>query len=127
MPTGREYHFQPVETKYGMKWPRTQILNYPVQGLGADLVAIARVTIFKRLVKQNLLKQALLISTVHDSIDIDVDGDIGLCYNICSLVKSAIEDVPVNFERLFGVPFDLPLNAEINYGLNLSELKEYKD
>lgn len=126
MPTGREYEWKPFLRPDGsVKWPRTQILNYPVQGLGADLVAIARVTIRKRLMKQGLTKSVLLFSTVHDSIDLDVDGDIRLCYNICALVNKAIEDVPTNFYRLFGVPFDLPLKAEVAFGPNLKDLTEY--
>ena len=49
MPTGRVYNYEP-EVKYGkVKWPRTRILNYPVQGLGADLMAIARVSLSNRL------------------------------------------------------------------------------
>ncbi len=46
MPTGRVYAYEP-DIRFGRaEWPRTKILNYPVQGLGADLMAIARVSLF---------------------------------------------------------------------------------
>lgn len=130
MPTGREYEFKPFRKPSGeLKWPRTQILNYPVQGLGADLVAIARVTIRKRLIKEGLYKLVKLQSTVHDSIDIDVptgvDNNLDLCYTICRTCEKAVNDVPTNFERLFKTPFNLPLNVEVKYGKNLGDLSLY--
>ena len=71
MPTGRIYTFQPYEKRGELVWPRTQILNYPVQGLGADWMSIARV-IFKRLLRESPVDGLLLNSTVHDSIMCDV-------------------------------------------------------
>ncbi len=128
MPTGREFHFTPKPDYKGeLKWPITQIKNYPVQGTGADLVAIARVTIRKRLIKEGLYGLVKMQSTVHDSIDIDVpiDNGMDLCYTICRLCEKAVNDVPTNFERLFKTPFNLPLNAEVKYGKNLGELAVY--
>ena len=70
MPTGRIYHFEP-EVKFDrVKYPRTKILNYPVQGLGADLMAIARVSLRNRLKGK---KGIQLVNTVHDSIIVDFD------------------------------------------------------
>lgn len=125
MPTGRVYKFQPfAHPSRGLIWPRTKILNYPVQGLGADLVAIARVTLRKRMLKQGIT-EALLVNTVHDSIDIDTPEH--LTYNICSLVNDSVEAVPDNFHRLFGKPFNLPLVAEVFYGPNLKEMEKYEN
>ena len=63
MPTGRVYKYEP-DIKYGKaKWPRTKILNYPVQGLGADLMAIARVSLANRIKDMQGIK---LVNTVHD-------------------------------------------------------------
>ena len=64
-------------------------------------------------------------STVHDSIDIDVDGDMEVCYNIAKVIKESIESIPDNFYRLFGKTFDLPVSCEIGIGANLGELKPY--
>ena len=124
MPTGREYHFTPMVFKGEHKWPRTKILNYPVQGTGADLVCIGRVTLWKRLKKTKF--PILFQSTVHDSIDLDVlDNDLEMIYNVCKIVKSSIEDIPLNFYRLFGKEFNLPVSSEIKFGHSLGALQLY--
>lgn len=133
MPTGRIYSFDRADVASRTWYWRSKILNYPVQGTGADLVAIGRVALWKRAKK--LGWPILFISTVHDSIDLDCDlkspGGLDkpeeVCYNICRLVKKSIEDIPTNFERLFGVPFDLPVGCEIGYGHSLGKLKEFNE
>lgn len=114
MPTGRVYHYEP-EIKFDkVKYPRTKILNYPVQGLGADLMAIARVTLRNRLKDKEGVH---IINTVHDSIMLDYDPKVW--YNISMLleiVKSSFEDVPKNFEKMFGVDFNLPMRVEMEIG-----------
>ena len=133
MPTGREYDFDRLDVVRRLFYWRPKILNYPVQGLGADLVALGRVATWKRLRKAGI--PTLWQSTVHDSIDIDcpninvvdpLDGVEKPCYTIvCRIVNQAINDVPLNFERMFGPKFDLPLKAEIKFGHNLEEMDEY--
>lgn len=113
MPTGRTYHYEP-EIKYGKEnWPRTKILNYPVQGLGADLMAIARVSLFNRLKK---VEGAYLVNTVHDSIIVDFDEKICDNISIVNLVDRCFNDVPKNFEKLFGKEFNLPMRVECQVG-----------
>src|ERR1700674_820641 len=114
MPTGRRFEFDRADVAKRLWFWRPKILNYPVQGTGADLVAIGRVTCWKRLRALGL--PHLWVSTVHDSLDLDISLDKGLetCYNVCRLIKSSIEDVPTNFERLFEVKFDLPITANIS-------------
>jgi len=117
VPTGREYAY----TKIRGEWPRTTILNYPVQGLGADLMAIARVSLYNRLKPQKLSSK--LICTVHDSIVIDSPkGEID---NVVTTVNEVWKDIPRNFYRLFGVEFDLPLRCEILVGSDWGNLSEY--
>ena len=113
MPTGRIYKYEP-ELKYGrVKWPRTKILNYPVQGLGADLMAIARVSLSNRLKGKEGVK---LINTVHDSIILDFDSKVWDNISIVQLVDKCFTDVPLNFEKLFGVKFNLPMRVECQVG-----------
>ena len=127
MPTGRTWVF-PIKDVLDRLWYwRSKILNYPVQGTGADLVAIGRVTSWKRLRRDGL--HVLWQSTVHDSIDIDVPLDKGdpPCYNnVCKVIDSSIRDIPSNFYRLWGKPFNVPIKAEILIGPNLGELKEWQ-
>ena len=108
MPTGRIYTFK----RENGEWPRTQILNYPVQGLGHDLMAIARVSLYKRMRKLRL--KSLLVSTVHDSILSDCpSSELEV---MIQLYKDVFKDIPKNFERLFGVEFNLPMKVELEVG-----------
>jgi len=120
MPTGRIYKYEP-EVKYGkVKWPRTKILNYPVQGLGADLMAIARVSLSNRLKDKDGVK---LINTVHDSIILDFDSKVWDNNSIVSLVNKCFTDVPTNFKKLFGVNFNLPMRVECQVGPNWGNME----
>src|SRR5690606_11209315 len=64
--TGRIYEF---ELEYG-KFPEPKIKNFPVQGLGADIVALARVSLYNRIKRLRLTDKrwelVLLINTIHD-------------------------------------------------------------
>ena len=127
MPTGRVFDFDRRDVARDTRFWRPKILNYPVQGTGADLVSIGRVTMWKRLRKAGL--PVLFQSTVHDSVDLDVklplDNPLTTCYNICSIVDQSIRDIPDNFYRLFGIKFDLPVSAEMAYGSNLKDLTPF--
>ena len=113
MPTGRVYYYEP-EIKFNKEnWPRTKILNYPVQGLGADLMAIARVSLFNRLKDVKGIK---FVNTVHDSIILDFDQNICDNISIVNLVDKCFNDVPKNFEKLFGKEFNLPMRVECQVG-----------
>ena len=122
MPTGR---FYPFERDAKGNWPRTKILNYPVQGLGHDLMAIARVSFKRRLDSadfSDIRNDIKLVSTVHDSIVVDTRPEhIG---RISNCLESVFRDIPRNFERLFGVVFNLPLEVEIKVGNDLFNMEE---
>jgi DNA polymerase I-like protein with 3'-5' exonuclease and polymerase domains len=122
MPTGRVYEYQPYLKRGEYVWPRTTILNYPVQGLGHDLMAIARVVAFKRL--KPVDPRILFVNSVHDSIILDIPDE--LCYTCCSTLEKVFEDIPINFRRQFGVNFNLPMRAECKYGPNWGALQEFK-
>lgn len=121
MPTGRVYNYEP-DIKFGKeKWPRTKILNYPVQGLGADLMAIARVSLHNRTKNMEGFK---LVNTVHDSIIVDFDSNIWDNISIVNLVDKCFNDVPANFKKLFGVDFNLPMRVECEVGPNWGDMEK---
>jgi DNA polymerase I-like protein with 3'-5' exonuclease and polymerase domains len=127
-PTGRAYEFSLVRNRRGEPdLPRTQILNYPVQGLAAELMCLARVVLRKRLIKQGYYRNGvLLINTVHDDIELDVDNNPELIYNISIELENLFNELPKLFEEYYGVEFDVPLAGEVSYGPNLKDLKEFK-
>jgi DNA polymerase I-like protein with 3'-5' exonuclease and polymerase domains len=117
MPTGREYFFTPIVPG---KWPETQIKNFPVQGFGADIMAVIRVAFYKRFLKKGI--QGKLISSVHDSIVVDAPPSAK--DQIVQLFNEVFNDGPQLFEQWFGTPFTLPLRCEVSVGPNMLELKE---
>jgi DNA polymerase I-like protein with 3'-5' exonuclease and polymerase domains len=124
LPTGRIYQFEP-ELRRGEKvFPRTTILNYPVQGLGADLMTLARVSLYNRMRKLNYEK-ARLVNTVHDSIIIDCDS--GFTDTLAKTMLDVFEDVPKNFQKMFGTEFDLPMKAEVQVGNNWKDMEIWND
>ena len=127
-PSGRVYDFYHKTNKKGEpELPRTLILNYPVQGLSADIMSLVRVVLYKRLIsmKYNLDTKVLLQNTVHDNIEIDVDNEPKLIYNICLELEKVFMDAPRLFEEYFKIPFNVPLNGEVHYGHNLGKLVEF--
>lgn len=121
MVTGRNYTWDLM--KYGsFKVPTTQVKNYPVQGLGADIVSIARVSLHKRWKRANIC--GMLVNTVHDSICFDVENrEVG---KVVDLTLGVFEDLPTNISRIFNVNWDLKTSVEILVGNNMLELFEYK-
>ena len=122
MPTGRTYKYLPETNSMGnIKYPRTRILNYPVQGLGADLMTIARISLYNKIAKMDGVK---LINTVHDSIMLDFDPKVCYTNSIVQIVKESFENVPANFKHLFGKEFNLPMRVDIQVGESWGNLKD---
>jgi len=120
MPTGRVYAYEP-DIRFGRaEWPRTKILNYPVQGLGADLMAIARVSLRNRLLEKKGVK---IVNTVHDSIILDFDSKVWDNISIVNLVDKCFNDIPANFKKLFGKEFNLPMRVECQIGPNWGNME----
>lgn len=124
IPTGRSWKYEATRDFRGeLKWPITTIKNYCVQGLEADMMALARVSLFNR-IKRHGDERILLINSVHDSLLIDAPRDCKLW--LSESIASVFRDVPANFKRLFGVEFNLPFRGELLVGddwLNMTEVK----
>lgn len=94
--TGVEYTINPTETRYGIRWPEPDIVNYPNQGFGADIVQLMRVEISKRIENANKERDVLLILTVHDSLLFD-------CRTVddCIWTAHELDDIARNFSDLW--------------------------
>lgn len=128
-PSGRFYTYTPVRKRNGdSDWPRTQILNHIVQGLAADFVMLARLLIAADLDQFPEYHQGLILpqNTVHDSVELDVDNNIELCYNVCQLLINSFEGIPTAFKKAYGVTVNVPLTCEVKLGWTLDEDKMIK-
>jgi len=118
--TGRCYNFKAKEVRGERVWPRTQILNYPVQGLGADIMALIRVILY-RLLKE-FVPQALMVCTVHDSVLIDVPDE--LAPKVVELCFQAFDLFQERWKQVFGCEFNVPLRVEIQVGPTWGDMKD---
>ena len=63
------------------------------------------------------------MNSVHDSIVCDIHKeDLEV---VVKMFHSVIGDLPANFQKLFGVEFNLPMMCEVSYGSNMKELVEF--
>lgn len=117
-PIGRAWHVLPNEDG---SLPWTVFTNYPVQGTGADLMMVARISLFRRMKKSSL--RSLLVSTIHDSILIDSPSEE--IDDVARLALKVFDDIPANFRKLWGIELPVKFPGSIKIGPNLSEMKEY--
>lgn len=118
VPTGRIFTF--TRTMSG-EWPRTLILNYPVQGLSADLMVLARCLLMRKLREY---PQIRWLCTVHDSILFDCPSD--LVTTLARMIFETWDELPAFFEETFGVKWDLPCRVEVSSGPNWKDQTEIK-
>lgn len=122
MPTGRIYKYEMKRNYAGeLEAPQTIIKNYPVQGLGADIMSIARVSFAKRFKEAHI--NGVMVNTVHDSLIVDIANKE--LDKVAALFHSVFLDLPKNFEKIFNIPFNLPLRVEVSFGHNMKELQEW--
>lgn len=125
--TGRIYDFEPKLVRGETRWPENDIVNYPVQGWSADIMAMVRVSLRTQLNLKGLTPPKVLLSnTVHDSIVADVDNDRATWYNTCREIDNAFKSTSKNYELLFGEKLRLPMACEIHVGRNWSWMHEIK-
>ena len=122
-PLGREWLI-PIRYEAGreFKIPWTLLSNYPVQGTGADVMSIVRISLFNRLKKLGI--PCKFISTVHDSVVMDVPSEyIQTIANVC---YDVFDDLQLNIKRIFKYEWVTPLACEVSTGPNMKQMIEVK-
>jgi len=116
--TGRAYKWDLMQ--HGtFKIPEPQVKNYMVQGFGADIMSVIRVSFFKRFHAAKV--DGFIINTVHDSIVCDVaDKDVA---KVVRVFKEVFEDAPANISKIFDCIFDLEVRCELEVGPNQKDLE----
>ena len=124
IPTGRSFSYVPYLDRRGnLTWPRTTILNYPVQGLGADLMVIARILMNTELKRQKLTSR--MDCTVHDSIRLD--GPKEEVIPVAQTFYKVWRNIPKAFEKTFRVPYNVLCRVEVQYGPNWEDMTKLTD
>lgn len=119
-PTGRIWPIpMGVDNKGNAKVPWTVLTNYPVQGTSADIMGVARVSLFGRLRASGI--SGLLVSSVHDSIVVDTKS----VDKVAELMHNVFRDIPANFKKLFNYEMNVPYECEVKVGNNLTDMEKY--
>ena len=102
------------------KFSPTEMKNYPVQCFATgDIVPLMLGVLFRKLINKSGVK---LVNTIHDSIMIDC-SDVEVEATIKE-VQNVLNNTHHYFEKTFGVPLALKLNAGASVGDNWFEMKE---
>jgi DNA polymerase-1 len=97
-----------------------QAVNSDIQGSLADYNKLCGVAVWKRIRKEELDNEILIIGEVHDSYWFDLrKKHRGILFEI---IKDAYEN-PDTSE--FGFQFKVPMKVDVKYGPNLQEMKEW--
>ena len=122
-PFGRLYNFQPRMNKRGeLVYSEPDITNYPNQGCGADVMAVARVAVRQRWKRAGI--SGKLISTVHDSIVADVpEHEVD---QVVNMFDQVFKDLPQLVSQAYNTPWNIPMLGEVSVGSNMLELTEVK-
>lgn len=122
-PFGREYIFTPKKNYRGeLVWSENDITNWPNQGCGADVMAVARIAAYQRAKRYGL--KGLFISTVHDSIVVDAPASEQEAW--CELFNGVFNDLPNLISKSFDVTWNVPMVGEVSVGPNMKDLVEVK-
>lgn len=127
-PTGRTYKFSPKTTKRGeLYYSEPDITNYINQGFAADVMSVVRKLIITRCHNANVDfgSRTQLINTVHDDIQLDVDNDTELLYNVCITLENAFKELHEEFYQLFNYELMVPFEGEVFFGPNARDLTKF--
>lgn len=121
-PLGRSWSIKVLRDRFGeIKIPWTTLSNYPVQGTGADVMMLARLSAHRRINDAGI--ECQFVSTVHDSIVVDTRERH--LETIRDIFDGVFRDIPSNIERLFGYKWDVPMACESKYGPNMLDMRKF--
>jgi len=102
---------------------RPYFQNYPIQGVGGQLVQYVLGRIFRFFVKHNNFNgQAFMVNTVHDCVWFDCKTTaLGLA--LAPHIVKIMESIPEILKELFGIDCPVPFPVAAEYGNNMLELK----
>lgn len=128
-PLGRLYVFLEQDAP---EWSRdgipsfspTQMKNYPVQGSAtADIMAVFRARLYRKLLVSDIRRDALLINTVHDSIMADCRS-VEVAMKLKLLIEETAEELVDVIVETWGLLCPVPFKIETKIGPRWSELEK---
>ena len=124
IPSGREWLIEMTQDRRTgeLKIPWTVLTNYPNQGLGADVMMLVRLSLWRRLRASG--KEVKFISTVHDDIKFDCpEENVQFVVDTCYQVFADLQD---NIKRAWDYEWVVPMTCEVYKGMNMLDMEEVK-
>lgn len=122
-PLGRSWSISMKRDYKGeLKVPWPTLTNYPVQGTGADVMMLARLSAYKRIKKGGI--PCDFISTVHDSIVVDTKKQY--VQPIVNIFHDVFDDIPKNIWNIFKYEWNVPMDCECKAGMNMKTMEKMK-
>jgi DNA polymerase I-like protein with 3'-5' exonuclease and polymerase domains len=104
---GKYTGFSPTERK-----------NYPMQGVGGEIVQTMLGKVFRYFIKNDRFGgDVLLVNTVHDCVILD--GKDGVLQPVAKAVQGILEAVPQVYEKALGIKINVPFPCKTEVGKDL--------
>jgi len=100
-------------------WSMPNIMNYPIQGTAADVVAMQTAKVFRYMIHNR--DKGLMVNEIHDSNILDVKKEYA--DEIQENVVRILSDVKTSFKDKFGLEFNAPISVDANYGQTWKDAK----
>lgn len=123
-PLGREWPISNRDKQGVLFTPWTTLTNFPIQGTGADVMMIGRVSAFNRIKRMKNSHEIKFIQTVHDSLTLDCPED--RTKECVRMFYEVFRDLQLNIKKLFNYEWVVPLEGEVKIGMNQASFKEMK-
>ena len=126
LPTGLRFHWPNVrQDRSGYITNTTNIFNYPIQYLATgEIVPIAVTMLWHRLRAAGA--RTYLVNTIHDSAIAEVHPSERELFEELA-VKTFTFDVYVYLKEVYGIDFNVPLEAEVKIASHWSESEAFRE
>lgn len=128
--TGRKYGITPKyyrdwKGRDVIKWPEPDIVNFPIQGFGADIVALIRVTMADEIIKAGKVSDILPVLTVHDSLLHDCRTTLD-CIWAAKKLDEICKQLPELWLKHYGIRLKVPQEMEHEIGVRYGWMHKIK-
>ena len=110
-PFGRERHF--VVNNENLNHVQNEYINTPIQSIASDFTMFSLIEIDNWLHREGLQDKAAIITTVHDSIILEIDDDKELVDRCAESCTKIMAETPGKY--IPGCPVPFKADAEIGY------------
>jgi DNA polymerase I-like protein with 3'-5' exonuclease and polymerase domains len=110
-PFGRERHF--VVTNENLNHVQNEYINTPIQSIASDFTMFSLIEIDNWLHQEGLQDKARIITTVHDSIILEIDDNKELVDRCAESCTKIMAETPSKY--IPGCPVPFKADAEIGY------------